>query len=150
MDLIIIPDISPWTIRTPNINLTLCKFHKNKTHPLIFQEELEKVKERYPKHSHIFMDGCKLQKINISIEQCKKLTVLKGKIFSKKHLPNNSYIQHRNLHNQNGSWPHFRIKNNKFIIFSDSLSVLESLKNRKFDNPLIIKILYKFRKFVKW
>ena len=34
-------------------------------------------------------------------------------------------------------------RNNKFIIFSDSLSVLESLKNRKFDNPLIINILCK-------
>ena len=34
-------------------------------------------------------------------------------------------------------------RNNKFILFSDSLSVLESLKNRKFDNPLIIKILCK-------
>ena len=32
---------------------------------------------------------------------------------------------------------------NKFIIFSDLLSVLESLKNRKFDDPLIIKILCK-------
>ena len=49
----IIPDIPSWIIRTLNINLTLCKFHKNKTHPLIFQEELEKVNERYPKHSHI-------------------------------------------------------------------------------------------------
>ena len=38
----IMPDIPPWTIRTPNIILTLRKFHKNKTHPLIFQEELEK------------------------------------------------------------------------------------------------------------
>ena len=34
-------------------------------------------------------------------------------------------------------------RNNKFIIFSDLLSVLKSLKNRKFDNPLIIKILCK-------
>ena len=59
----IIPDIPPWTIKTSNINLTLCKFHKNKTHPLIFQEELEKVKERYPKNSHIFTDGSKLEKI---------------------------------------------------------------------------------------
>ena len=32
------PDILKWIIRTPNINLTLRKFHKNKTHPLIFSE----------------------------------------------------------------------------------------------------------------
>ena len=40
---IIIPDIPPWTIRTLNINLTLCRLYKNTTHALIFQEELEKV-----------------------------------------------------------------------------------------------------------
>ena len=38
----IIPDIPPKTIRTPNVILTLRKFHKNKTHPLSFQEEPEK------------------------------------------------------------------------------------------------------------
>ena len=36
-------------------------------------------------------------------------------------------------------------RNKKFIIFSDSLSVLESLKNRKFDHPLIIRILCKLK-----
>ena len=59
----IIADIPPWTIRTPNIILTLHKFHKNKTHPLIFQEELRKVKEKYTKHLHIFTDGSKVDKI---------------------------------------------------------------------------------------
>ena len=59
----IIPDIPPWAIRTPDIILTCRKFHKNKTHPLIFQEELEKVKAKYPKRSHIFTDGSKLDKI---------------------------------------------------------------------------------------
>ena len=63
MDLREIPDILPWTIRTPNTNFTLSKFHKNKTHPLIFQEELEKVKERYPKYLHVFTDRSKLEKI---------------------------------------------------------------------------------------
>ena len=33
-----------------------------------------------------------------------------------------------------------RNKHNKFIIFSDSLSVLTSLKN-KLENPLIVKLL---------
>ena len=71
----IIPDIPRWTIRTPNIILALHKFHQNKTHPLIFQEELEKVKEKYPKHSHIFTDGSKVNKIT----GC--TSILKGKFF---------------------------------------------------------------------
>ena len=65
--------IQPWTIRTPNRLNT--KSHKNKTHPLIFLEELEKVKERYPKLSHIFIDRSKLEKII----GC--ATIHKGEIF---------------------------------------------------------------------
>ena len=123
-----------WTIRTLNINLIP---HRNKTHPQIFQEELEKVKERYPKHSHIFMDGSKLEKIT----RCP--TVHKRKIF-KKHVPNNTSIFSAEAYTINIALDHIsESRNNKFIIFSHLLSMLESLKNRKFDNPLIIKILCK-------
>ena len=133
----IIPDIPPWTLKTPNINLTLCKFHKNKTHPLIFQEELEKVKERYLKHLHIFTGRFKLKKIT----GC--AIIHKGKIFLK-YLPNNTSIFSTEACTINIALDLIsESRNNKFIIFPDSLSVLESLENRKFDNPLIIKILCK-------
>ena len=42
--------------------LTLCKLQKTKTDPLTFQEEQEKIKGKYPRHSHIFMDGFKQEK----------------------------------------------------------------------------------------
>ena len=135
----IIADIPPWTIRTPNIILKLCKFHKNKTHPLIFKEELEKVKEKYPKHLHIFTGGSKVDKIT----RC--ATINKGKIF-KKHLPNDTSIFSAEACTINMALDLIsESRNNKFIIFSDSLSVLESLKNRKFDQPLIIRILCKLK-----
>ena len=133
----IIPDIPLWTMKTPIINLKLCKFNKNKTHPLILQEELEKVKERYPKHLLIFMDGSKLEKIT----RC--ATIHKGEIFQK-HLSNDTSIFSVEAYAINMALDLIsESRNNKFIIFSDSLSVLESLKNRKFDNLLIIKILCK-------
>ena len=59
----IILKIPPWTVRNPKVILTLSKFHKTKTHPLIFQAELEKIKDKYPRHSHIFTDGSKQKKI---------------------------------------------------------------------------------------
>ena len=131
----IIPDILPWPIRTPNIILTICKFRKNN----IFQEELEKVKEKYPKHSHIFMDGSKLDKIT----GCDKIH--KGKTF-KKHLPNDTSIFSAEACAISMALVLIsESRNNKFIIFSDSLSVLESLKNRKFDHSLIIRILCKLK-----
>ena len=39
----IIPRILPWTIRTQKVSLTHCRHQKTKTHPLIFQEELENI-----------------------------------------------------------------------------------------------------------
>ena len=70
-------------------------------------------------------------------------TVHKGKIF-KKHLPNNTSKFSAEAYAINMALDLIsESRNNKFIIFSDLLSVLESLKNRKFDNPLIIKILCK-------
>ena len=136
----IIPDIPPWIIRTPNINLTLCKFHKTITHPLIFQEELEKVKERYPKHLLIFMDEFKLEKIT----GCS--TIYKGDIY-KKHLLNNTLIFSAEACAINMALDLIsESRINKFIIFSDLLSVLESLKNEKFDNH---KNSMQIRKFIK-
>ena len=128
----IIPDIPPWTIKTPNIILTLRQFHRNKTHPLIFQEE------KYPKHSHIFTDGSKLDKIT----GC--ATIHKGKKF-KKHLSNYNSIFSAEACAINTALDLISESRNKFIIFSDSLSVLESLKNRKFDHPLIIRRLCKLK-----
>ena len=42
-----------------------------------------------------------------------------------------------------------KLKTTKFIIFSDSLSVLTLLQSKKFDNPLIIKLLCKLQKMPK-
>ena len=65
---------------------------------------------------------------------------VKGK-YLKKHLPNNISIFSVEACTINMALDLIsESRNIKFIIFSDSLSVLESLKNRKFDNPLIIKI----------
>ena len=58
----VIPSILAWIIRIPKVILILCKFHKTKTHPQIFLEELKKFKNRYPRHSHIFTDGSKQEK----------------------------------------------------------------------------------------
>ena len=86
-DTIQIPKIPPWTITTPKVILTLCKLQKTKTHPLTFQEELVKIKDKYPRHSHIFMGCSKQEKTTgcAAVYNGKKKTV-------KKHLPNYTSI----------------------------------------------------------
>ena len=83
-DTIQIPKIPPRTKRTPKVILTLCKLQKTKTHPLTFQE-LKKIKDKYPRHSHIFTDGSKQEKTT----GC--TAVYNGKTI-KKYLPNDTSI----------------------------------------------------------
>ena len=134
----IIPDIPLWTIRTPNIILTLREFHTKKAHPLIFQEELEKVKEKYPKRLQIFTDGSKVDKITGCATIHKEIFFL--------NLPNDTSVFSAEACAINMALDFIsESRNNQFIIFSDSLSVLESLKNWKFDHPLIIRIICKLK-----
>ena len=51
------------------------------------------------------------------------------------------YFHSWGLSNRLGSRHYFERKTKKFIIFSDSLSVLLSLNNKKLEHPLIIKLL---------
>ena len=58
----IIAKIAHWTIRISKVILSMCKLQNIKTHPLISQEELEKIKDKSRRHSNIFTDGCKQEK----------------------------------------------------------------------------------------
>ena len=73
----IILKVAHWTIRTVKVILTLCKLCKAKTHRPIFQELLEKMKDKYPRHLHIFTDGFKQKKTTgcaaVYIKKKKKL-----------------------------------------------------------------------------
>ncbi len=54
---------------TPKINLSLCKYNKNSIHLIAFQEKIQKIKEKYPNYTHVFMNGSKQN--NVSIEKFK-------------------------------------------------------------------------------
>ena len=89
----------------------------------------------HPDHQYIFMDDSK----DSNKTAC--VAVL-NKIIHKKALPMKSSIFTAKvcaidlaLNIISGN------KHNKFIIFSDSLSVLTSLRNKKLENPLIVKLL---------
>ena len=123
-----------WIIKKPWIILQLNKLHKTKTHPSTYLEKFHPILLHHPDHQYIFTDGSK----NDNKTAC--ATVL-NKTIHKKALPMKSSIFTAevcaidlalNIISRN--------KHNKFIIFSDSLSVLTSLKN-KLENPLIVKLL---------
>lgn len=133
-----ISKIPPWEIITPEIDLSLSKHQKEKTHPTTFQEVFNKIKEKYPNHIHIYTDGSKQNDATASA------TVLNKSIKKQSNLPKETSIFSGeiyaltlalNLISNN--------KNPKYIIFSDSLFALKAIKNKKAHNPLIAKLLNK-------
>ena len=132
----------PWLLEQPVIILDLNKLPKNKTHPLIYQEKLNNIQEIYPNYLHIFMDGSKSNHGTgcgavLHNKSLKKCLPIEASIFS-------AEIYAIDLALDLITASNFK----KFIIHSDSTSVLQSLKYTKLENPLIVKIFNKLNSLI--
>ena len=128
----IFPKTPPWILEKPEVILKL----KTKTHPCTYIEKFHHhIVSHNPEHLHVLKDGSK----DHSRTTC---AAVLNKVIHQKALPMESSI-----FNAEVCAIHLalniisRDKHNTFIIFSDSLSVLTSLKNKKLENPLIVKLL---------
>ena len=132
----------PWLLKQPVFILDLNKLPKNKTHPLIYQEKLNNIQEIYPNYQHIYTDG---SKSNFGTG-CG--TVLHKKSL-KKCLPKEASRFSAEIDGINLALDLISTSNSKkFIIHSDSISVLQSLKYTKLENPLIVKIFNKLNSLI--
>ena len=124
----ILPQIPPWIFQ-------LNKLPKTKTHPSTYLEKFHTILFHHLDHQYIFTDGSK----DSNKTAC--AAILK-KTIHKKVLPmKNSIFTAEVCAIDLGLNIISKNKHNKFIIFSDSLSVLTSLRNKKLENPLIVKLL---------
>ena len=112
----ILPKTVPWTINQPIIKLDLTKFSKTKTYPITFQENFLNIQENFPDHHNIYTDGSK-QGMKVGCTAVFQIQELL------KHLPNESSIYIANY------------KSSKFIIYSDSKSVLQALQSKDLTTP---------------
>ena len=125
----ILPQIPPWIIKNPRVNLQLNQIHKTKTHPFTYQEKHQNILQQHPDYLCIYTDGFKDNNKTAS-------AAVLNRIIKTKALPMESSIFTALL-----STLSRKKSTKKFIIFSDSLSVLLSLNSEKLEHPLIIKLL---------
>ena len=118
----ILPQIPPWIIKNPQVILQLNKLHKTKTHPSIYLEKFRTILLHHPDHRYLFTDGSK------DNDKTACATVL-NKTIHKKALPMKSSI--------------FTAEVCAIDLYHILwlLSVLISLRNKKLENPLIVKLL---------
>ena len=118
----ILPKTAPWTINQTIIKLDLTKLSKTKTHPITFQENFLNIQNNFPDHHHhIYTDGSK-QEMKVgcaAVFQNQELL---------KHLPNESSIYSAEIIAIDLAMNIIaNPKSSKFIIYSDSKSVLQAL-----------------------
>ena len=139
----IFPKTALWTIDQPIIKLHLIKLSKTKTHPITFQENFLNIQNNFPDHHHINTDGSK-QGMKVGCAAiCQNQELLK-------HLPNKSSIYSVEaiaidfamniIVNHNSS---------KFIIYSDSKSVLQALQSKSSSTPLLTRLVDKMNTLSK-
>ena len=132
----------PWLLKQPVIILDLNKLPKNKTHPLIYQDNLNNIQEIFPNYQHIHTDGSKSNfgtgcGAVLHKKSLKKCLLKESSIFSAEIYAINLALDLISTSNSK-----------KFIIHSDSISVLQSLKYTKLGNPQIVKIFNKLNCFI--
>ena len=137
-----VPSIPPWTIKHPTVLLTLANDKKSSTNTLEFKSKFNELKSKYPSHTCVYTDGSK----NDSKVGCASVSKFHK---SKVRLPDNSSIFTAEVVAIDLALRFIASSTRRdFIIFSDSLSVLQSIKNKNFSNPLIQQILINHHKLL--
>ena len=133
----IIPEIPPWTLHRPKVNLHLSHFSKSETPPHLFIQKFNEIKDEHSYCTTIYTDGSKDNNRVGCAAIVNNLTI-------KERLPSNASIFTSEIRAIDLALDVVsESEDDYFIIFSDSLSVLLSLHNMKLDNPLILKLLEK-------
>ena len=132
------PSKEPWTLNPPKIILDLHKNKKTEVESHIFKNEFLEIKSSYKHYLSIYTDGSKQdEKVACS--------VISPNFTDSIRLPDNSSIFTAEAKAIDIALYHIRDQSEKqFIIYSDSLSVLKSLKDLHHRNPLIQQILKKY------
>ena len=120
------PQTLPWIIKISKVILEVNEHSKTRTHPSTYQEKFNNILQHHPNHLYVFMDGSKYN------NKAACAAVL-NKTILRKALPMESSIFTAEARAIDLALNIIlNIKHKKFIIFSDSFSILLSLRNKNF------------------
>ena len=132
----VIPEVPPWTLHQPRVNLDLSNLCKKDTSSLVFIQKYNEIKDEHSYCTPIYTDGSK----DNDRVGCAAII---NNISIKQRLPSNASIFTAEIKAIDLALDAIaESDDDHFIIFSDSLSVLLSLVNKKLDNPLVVNLLH--------
>ena len=125
-----------WCMKPPEILLDLHSWKKSEANPHIFKDDFRKMQNRYKNYQQIYTDGSKEN----SKVGC---AVISDNHSDMQRIPDDSSIFTAEAKAIGLALDFISTcdANNKFIIFSDSLSVLKAMNHTSSKNPQIQKLL---------
>ena len=131
-------EIPPWKLLKPKVDTSLSEYKKSETNSVVFKQKLSEINESKLSKIDIYTDGSKDQ------NRVAAAAVIKNEIFSAR-LPNEATIFTAEAKAIQLAFEFIKISSDKhFTIFSDSLSCLQSIKNRNIEHPYILDILKQY------
>ena len=132
----IISEVPPWILHNPKVLLDLSDLSKDTPSP-VFIQKFNEIKDEHSNFTPIYTDGSKdNDRVGCS--------AIVNNINIKQRLASNASIFTAEVTAIDLALDAIAESDDDYFkIFSDSLSVLLSLNNRKMNNPLILKLLLK-------
>ena len=136
-----VPEIEPWELTEPKLDISLSESTKETTNPLWYVNEYRALKQhQYLGYSSIYTDGSK-QDEKVAAASTWKYGTLKTRLPDGCTIFSAEGVALLNaLKIVRTSW------NKRFIIFTDSLSCLQSIQNEDLSNQIIKNFLTEYTK----
>ena len=132
-----ISDVPPLTFSQPRVLFSLHNDKESQTGHIVFRTKFHELLSYFPNYETIFTDGSK------DGDTAGSACVTPSDTY-KCQLPDNASIFSEEIKAIDLALDHIeQSRSSDSIIFSDSLSVLQSLHNRHIENPLLVDVLLK-------
>ena len=141
------PNIPAWTLKQPEILFDLYFGKKSESNLCILKDDFRKMQSRYKNYQQVYTDGSTDGSKEDSKAGC---AVISGNHFKMLRIPDDTSIFTTEAKAVDLALDFIRTCDtyNKFIIFSDSLSVLKAMNHTSSKNPNIQKLLEKCHKLL--
>ena len=129
-----IPDVPIWDSEPVTVDLTLSESDKSST-STIFKSRFNEVKQKYVDFCHIYIDGSKVE--------TKVASAYIGPYGTRGYRLRDGFsICTAEVEAINKALTYVNVSTRKsFVIFSDSMSVLQAIESRESKNPLVNRVL---------
>ena len=129
-----IPDVPIWNSEPVTVDFTLSEFDKSST-STVFKSRFNEVKQKYLDFCHIYTDGSKVERKVASAYVCPYGT-------RSYRLRDGCSIFTAEVEAMDKALKYVKVSSvERFVIFSDSMSVLQAIESQESKNPLVNRVL---------